>query len=89
MGSRRGRLRTQPDKGRIRILLRSVRYGLTIEQIESLIDTIEVSHFAGGSIPKAPSAAGATASVTGNPDFPFTLARGYTSEGPSLVDRAY
>ena len=62
---------------------------LTTAQIDSLIDTIEVSRFAGGSVPEARSAAGVTTSVTGNPDFPFTLARGYTSEGPSLVDRAY
>lgn len=62
---------------------------LTTAQIESLIDTIEVSRFAGGSVSKGRSAASVTASVTGNPDFPFTLARGYTSEGPSLVDRAY
>lgn len=62
---------------------------LTTEQIDSLIDTIEVSRFASGSAPKAPSSLGVTASVTGNPDFPFALARGYTSEGLSFVDRAY
>lgn len=62
---------------------------LTTERIESLIDTIEVSRFASGSASKAPASLGVTASVTGNPDFPFALARGYTSEGQSFVDRAY
>lgn len=62
---------------------------LTTEQIDSLIDTIEVSRFASGSASQGPSSLGVTASVTGNPDFPFALARGYTSEGQSFVDRTY
>lgn len=60
-------------------------------RIEAMVDSIEVSRFAGGSTSSAPpaSAVNADGGKTGNPDFPFLYARGYISEGPSYVNRAY
>ena len=65
--------------------------GLTQAQIKSLVDSVQISPFAANSTssiaPQGPVSA--DGGSTGNPNFPFLLARGYTSQGPSLVDRDY
>jgi len=64
---------------------------LSSAQIETLIDEIQVSKFAGGSstsIP-IPGAINRDGGTMGNPGFPFLLAQGYISEGRSFVDRSY
>ncbi|NKB59236.1 MAG: hypothetical protein GKS00_23175 [Alphaproteobacteria bacterium] len=64
---------------------------LSTDRVEALIDRIEVSRFAAGNTLSAPpkNAVNRSGGDTGNPDFPFVLARGYQSEGLSFVDRNY
>lgn len=64
---------------------------LTRARLEALVDSIEVSRFAGGnttSVP-VPSPIDQDGGTIGNDGYPFLLARGYTSEGRSFVDRTY
>ncbi len=64
---------------------------LTADRIESLIDAMEVSRFAGGTTSSVPPKSSITkqGGKTGNPSYPFLFAQGYISEGNSFVDRAY
>jgi len=64
---------------------------LTRTRVNALVDSIEVSRFAGGnttSVP-VPGPIGKGEGSFGNSGYPFLLARGYTSEGRSFVDRTY
>lgn len=65
--------------------------GLTQAEVDSLVDSIQISPFAAGSASSVPpqTPVGADGGSTGNPNFPFMIARGYNSEGPSFVDRNY
>lgn len=65
--------------------------GLAKAQILSLVDSIQVSPYAANSTTSVPpqTPVGADGGNTGNPNFPFLIARGYTSEGPSFIDRNY
>ena len=64
---------------------------LSVAKIETLVASLEVSRFASGRTTSVPakSPIDASGGKTGNPDFPFQLARSYISQGPSLVDRAF
>ncbi len=81
---------TQPTKAVFGYYCKASGAALTAERIESLIDAIEVSRFAGGTTTSTPPPGDVTADggKFGNPGFPFLLARGYTSEGRSFVDRS-
>ena len=64
---------------------------LTRARVNALVDSIEVSRFAGGdttSVP-IPGPIGKGECSFGNSGYPFLLARDYISEGRSFVDRTY
>jgi hypothetical protein len=82
---------TKPTKAVFGYYCEASKTALTTARIQSLIGAIEVSRFAGGSTASASPKSLITArgGTTGNPNYPFLLARGYFSEGSSFVDRGY
>lgn len=64
---------------------------LTQTQVEALIDGMGISLFTGASSTSIPvrSPINVEGGKIGNPGYPFLLARGYTSDGRSFVDRTY
>lgn len=64
---------------------------LTQAQVEALIDNMGITPFTGASSTSIPvwTPVNDEGGKIGNPGYPFLLARGYTSDGRSFVDRAY